>query len=160
MVVFFCVCVKLRARWHAGGMEVWCLRAWDWPGTTVRASAPFFLLFPPIFLSPFLCSSPLFSSDSSVFSISCSASPPPPLSILCLSSSVSLLGLSHDKKLLRTVMHPGFVFCKCTLLSYLFFSALLPGWKSSVTQALDRTTMLWSAGVHNQGGNMQQQQHC
>ena len=97
-----------------------------------------------------------FPSDSPVFSISWCC--PPPQSNLCLSSSVSWLSLSHDKKLLRTIMHPAFVFCKCTLLSSPFLICSAAQLKITCDSSFGLyhccTTMLWNIGVHNQGGNM------
>lgn len=43
VVVFACETKSKMTCW--GGMEVWCLRAQGWPGTTVSASAPYFFVF-------------------------------------------------------------------------------------------------------------------
>lgn len=122
-------------------MAVWCLRAWDRPGTTVPASAPFFTLSFNIPLStnyPFsvclICFYP-FSIWYPDFSISCyTFCFPRPSHLPPFSSSACLLGLSHDKKLLHTVIHPALLFF------LLLSSALLPGWKWSVTQTFDSIT--------------------
>lgn len=115
-------------------MEVWCLRVWDQPGTTVPASAPSLLL--PISLSPlfmlFLIVYLLHLLD--LWILSFTFFPRHLFSIFL--SSVSFSALSHDNEPFHTVIHRALL-CKCTLLSPLSLLLCFLSEKLSVTQGLD-----------------------